>query len=63
MDRPGRIYRSATTVLSLAMVVIGIALVIRTVAAHGALDASGVLIGCLFVIAGALRLYGQIRVR
>jgi hypothetical protein len=45
------------------MVVIGIALVIRTVAAHGALDASGVLIGCLFVVAGALRLYGQIRVR
>jgi hypothetical protein len=43
------------------MVVIGIALIARTVAAGGGPVATGVLLGALFVLAGAGRLYLQLR--
>ncbi len=43
------------------MIVIGIALVVRTVAAGGGAVAIGVLLGVLFIAAGAGRLYLQYR--
>ena len=47
----------ATRVLSSLLVVIGIALVVRALAAGGGLAAIGVLLGVLFVAAGAGRLW------
>jgi hypothetical protein len=53
--------RTATTVLSLLMVAIGIALVVRTAAAGGGAAAFGIVVGLLFVAAGAGRLYAERR--
>ena len=50
------VHRGATLVLSAAMVVIGIAMLVRTLGAGGVL-AVGNLVGLLFVVAGAGRLY------
>jgi hypothetical protein len=52
-----RVHRSATLVLSVAMVVIGIAMLVRTVGAGGGPLAIGTILGVLFVAAGAGRLY------
>jgi hypothetical protein len=49
--------------MSLLMVVIGLVLVIRTIAAGGGVVASGVLLGILFILAGAIRLYLQLHGR
>lgn len=59
--RGATIYRSTTTLLSVLMIVIGIALLVRTVAAGGGALATGLLLGLLFLIAGAARLYLQLR--
>jgi hypothetical protein len=49
--------RSATSlVLPVLMVLVGIAIVVRTLAAGGGVLAFGLLMGVLFVAAGALRL-------
>jgi len=53
--------QSSTRVMSLLMIVIGIALVVRTLVAGGGPAALGVLLGVLFVAAGAGRLYLQFR--
>ncbi len=53
--------QSSTRVMSLVMIVIGIALVVRTLAAGGGAAALGILLGVLFVAAGAGRLYLQSR--
>ncbi len=47
--------------MSLIMIVIGLVLLIRTVLAGGGALASGILLGLLFVLAGAARLYLQFR--
>jgi hypothetical protein len=47
--------------MSVVMILIGIALLARTVAAGGGGLAVGVLLGALFVLAGAGRLYLQSR--
>ena len=49
--------------MSILMMLIGIALVVRTVAAGGGPFTSGVLLGLLFVVAGAGRMYLQLRGR
>jgi hypothetical protein len=49
--------RAATRILSLAMLVIGLAIIVRTVAAGGGAIAFGLLVGLLFMAAGAGRLY------
>jgi hypothetical protein len=49
--------RAATRVLSLVMIAIGVALIVRTIVAGGGAAAFGILIGVLFVAAGAGRLY------
>ena len=50
-----------TRVLSALMVLIGIAIIVRTVAAGGGPVALGLLLGLLFVAAGAGRLYAERR--
>jgi hypothetical protein len=51
----------ATQVLSALMVLIGVAIVVRTLAEGGGAIAFGVLVGLLFVAAGAGRLYAERR--
>ena len=53
--------RALTILTSSLMVFIGIAIVARTVAAGGGAAAVGVLIGALFVVAGAGRLWYTLR--
>ena len=43
--------------MSILMIVIGIVLLVRTLAAGGGVAAIGVILGLLFVAAGAARLY------
>ena len=50
-----------TRVLSALMVVIGVAIIVRTVAAGGGPVALGLLLGLLFMAAGAGRLYAERR--
>ncbi len=47
--------------MSILMIVIGIVLLVRTLAEGGGAAAIGVLLGVLFVAAGAARLYLQFR--
>lgn len=47
--------------MSLLMVVIGVALVVRTIIAGGSAVATGIVFGVLFIAAGAARLYLQLR--
>lgn len=61
MPDPRQLHRSTTRVLSLAMIVIGVALVARTVALGGGGIAIGIVLGVLFAAAGAARLYLQAR--
>jgi hypothetical protein len=51
----------ATRLLSALMIVIGVAMIVRTVAAGGGAVALGLLLGVLFVAAGAGRLYAERR--
>jgi len=53
-------HRAGTTVLSLAMVAIGIALAVEAVVKEGALSIR-LLLGFLFVVAGMGRMYIDIR--
>jgi hypothetical protein len=55
------LHRSATRAMSVAMILIGIALIVRTLAAGGGAIAVGILLGLMFIIAGAARLYLQLR--
>jgi hypothetical protein len=61
MPEPRQLHRSATRLLSLAMIAIGVALVVRTLAAGGSGLAIGIVLGVLFVAAGGARLYLQAR--
>lgn len=61
MPDPKRLHGSATRTMSVVMIVIGIALIVRTLAAGGSVIATGIVLGVLFVLAGAARLYVQLR--
>jgi len=61
MPRRRQLYNSSTRVFSIAMILIGIALIARTLAAGGGAIAVGIVLGVLFVLAGAARLYLQLR--
>jgi len=56
-DRLRSAHRLSTLVLSAAMMLIGIALVVVTLANGGGPLARGVIFGVLFAVAGAGRLY------
>jgi len=61
MSKQRQLRRSGTRVMSLLMVGIGIALLVRTLAAGGGAASTGILLGILFIAAGAARLYLQLR--
>jgi hypothetical protein len=52
---------TVTRVLSVLLMLIGIAIVVRTLAAGGGPAARGILLGVLFVVAGAGRLWVSTR--
>ncbi len=51
------LHRRSTTLLSLALVVLGVAMIIRTLTAGGGVLATGLLLGTLFILAGAGRIW------
>jgi multisubunit Na+/H+ antiporter MnhB subunit len=51
------VHRTTTRILSLAMLVLGLAMVVRAVGAGGGPFAVGVIFGVLFIAAGAGRLW------
>jgi hypothetical protein len=51
--------RALTLLTSGLMVLLGVAIVVRTLGAGGGPAAVGVLVGLLFVAGGALRLYAE----
>ena len=57
MPNPRDVHRGATRVLSAVMVLIGVVLLVSTLAHGGGPLAIGVLLGLLFVAAGAGRFY------
>jgi hypothetical protein len=61
MPKPRQVRQSFNRFTSAAMVVIGIALLIRTIAAGGGALASGIVLGVLFIAAGVGRIYLQWR--
>jgi hypothetical protein len=61
MPDPRQVQGSVTRLLSLAMIVIGALLVVRTLTAGGGALSLGIVLGVLFVAAGAARLYLQMR--
>jgi uncharacterized membrane protein HdeD (DUF308 family) len=61
MPERHQLHRYSTRFLSIAMIVIGIVMVVRTIAAGGGAIAIGLLLGVLFIAAGAGRLYLQYR--
>jgi hypothetical protein len=54
---PQALQRRTTTFLSGLMLVLGVAIIVRTVAAGGSPISVGLLLGVLFVLAGGGRLY------
>ena len=56
MPDPREVHRGATRVMSVIMVVIGVAMLVLTIARGGGPVSLGVILGILFVAAGALRL-------
>ena len=54
-------HRSGTFVLSLLMAAIGVALIVQAVAGHGSAISPRLLLGVLFVAAGAGRLYVELK--
>ena len=59
--RTASVHRTTTRWMSVVMIVIGVALLARTLAAGGGGLATGVILGVLFILAGAGRLYLQSR--
>ncbi len=57
MPDPLPLQRRATAMLSGLMLVLGVAIIVRTVAAGGSPISIGLLLGVLFVLAGGGRLY------
>ena len=57
MGAPRNVHRSSTRVLSVAMILLGLAMIVRAVSAGGGILAVGVVFGVLFVAAGAGRLW------
>jgi hypothetical protein len=49
--------------MSIAMLVIGIVLIVRTIADGGGATATGIIAGALFMVAGLGRLYVQSRLK
>jgi hypothetical protein len=57
MPEPRELHRQTTAVLSTILVLIGLAMIVRTLVAGGGAVALGLLLGVLFIAAGLGRLY------
>jgi|GEM_PF-497347 len=57
MPEPRAVHRGTTGLLSVLLVIIGVALIVRTIAAGGGALAFGLLMGVLFIAAGLGRIY------
>lgn len=57
MADPRQLQRRTTAVMSTLMLVLGVAIIVRTVAGGGSPVSIGLLLGVLFVLAGGGRLY------
>lgn len=55
MPAPRNVHRTTTQAMSAIMVVLGILLLVRTIAEGGGIASLGVILGVLFVAAGAGR--------
>lgn len=53
----GDLHRTTTTILSALLVFIGVAMIVRTLTAGGGALATGLLLGVLFILGGAGRLW------
>lgn len=51
------VHRAGTILLSTALLIVGVALIVRTLVAGGGAGAVGIILGVLFVAAGAGRLW------
>ena len=61
MPEPRDLHRHTTVLLSVILVVLGVALIVRTLTAGGGVASVGLLFGILLAVAGALRLYVEHR--
>jgi uncharacterized membrane protein HdeD (DUF308 family) len=61
MAKPRDVHRQTTLLFSSIMVLLGMAMIVRTVAGGGGALALGLLLGVLFVAAGAGRIYLALR--
>lgn len=61
MPRRAQLHRTATCAMSVLMILVGVALVVRTAISGGGALATGILLGLLFVAAGAGRLFLALR--
>jgi uncharacterized protein (DUF58 family) len=61
MPEPRDVHRGTTTVLSTILILLGVAMIVRTLAAGGSGLAFGLLLGVLFIAAGLGRLYVNAR--
>jgi uncharacterized membrane protein HdeD (DUF308 family) len=61
MSEPRDLHRQTTGLLSAILVVLGVALIVRTLTAGGGALALGLLLGVLFIAAGVGRLYVNAR--
>jgi hypothetical protein len=57
MPEPRDLHRQTTAILSAILVLIGVAMIVRTVVAGGGAGAFGLVVGVLFIAAGIGRLY------
>ncbi len=57
MPTPRDLHRGTTSVLSTILLLLGVAMIVRTLAAGGGGLAFGLLLGVLFIAAGGARLY------
>ena len=62
MPEPRDVHRQTTALLSSVLVVLGVAMIVRTLVAGGGAGAFGLLLGVLFIAAGLGRLYLNTRV-
>jgi hypothetical protein len=57
MPEPRDVHRGTTSVLSTILILLGVAMIVRTLTAGGGALAFGLLLGVLFIAAGCGRLY------
>jgi hypothetical protein len=57
MPAPRDMHRATTRLFSVVMLVLGVAMIVRTVTMGGGPIAIGVILGALFILAGAGRLW------